>query len=683
MLLRLVVFLGASLLFCVELMVGKVAMPRFGGSPAVWTTSLFFFQLALLGGYAWAQRLAAAPAEVQRRRHLGLLGLAAVSVCVQAVLWPAPLVPPPAASGGSLVREMALLLLTSVGLPFLALSATAPLVQVWAARGGDTAPWRLYALSNAGALAALLAYPLVIEPRLGLRAQGWAWAGLFLVDAAALGWLAWQKAASPPPPRDGVPVPGPGSWNVLAWMALAALGTVLLGATTNVLCQDVSAGPLLWALPLGVYLVSFILPFEYPRWDRPAVALVLFVLGIALGVPMVEDTGFGLWPIIAAHVALQLGGSLFVHGELYRRRPVPEQLGGYYLALSAGGALGSLAVSIGGPLLLDDHWEFLAAVGAVAVLGLLRLARRPDELRSPRFAAQLTLALTLLLAALLLGGAWSARRQKSQAQLRNFFGVLRVVEQDKGAAGHRLELVHGNIIHGLQLKAPGREVEATTYYGRDSGLGEAIAQLRGRAGRPLDALVLGLGVGTSAVHFGEGDAVTFYEIDPNVLRLARGTGGWFDFLARSKARTMLREGDARAVLERDLAAGMAPKDLVVVDVFSGDALPVHLFTREALALYARALKPDGVLALHLSNRHLDLDRVAFPLVGELQLPAVMVRSPAKDWGFTAWWMIASRDAVLLEKLSKRAERDGWTLSRGTDLPRPWTDDHSSLVDVWR
>ncbi|MBM4377771.1 MAG: ferrichrome ABC transporter permease, partial [Deltaproteobacteria bacterium] len=497
----------------------------------------------------------------------------------------------------------------------------------------------------------------------------------------ALAWVALRGAASPPPrvSEEGLERLSP--WRVAAWLGLAGLGTVLLGATSNVLCQDVSAGPLLWALPLGVYLVSFILPFEHPRWDKPTLWLSLFAAGALVNTAALEDGNYGLGALLGAHLLLQLGSSLFVHGALFRLRPGTEHLGTYYLVLSAGGALGSLAVSLGGPLLLDDFWEFPAVLCAVGLMGVLHLARRPDDMRSPVFAGRLVVAISLLLSVLVLAGSWvgAGGRAHERARMRNFFGVLHVAELDAQTDNHRVSLYHGETIHGLQLRVPGKEAEPLSYYGRGSGLGASIRLLREKT-PALDTLMLGLGVGTSAALLEAGDEATFYEIDPNVVRLARGEGGHFDVLDRVKARVTLREGDARALLEQDLAAGLRPKDLVAVDVFSGDAIPVHLFTAEAMALYARALKPDGLLLLHVSNRHLDLSRVAFPLLEELGLHAAKVVSPRDGWAYLAVWVVASRDKALVDAVAKRTWVD---VAYGTEQPHRWTDDRSSLVDVWR
>jgi hypothetical protein len=317
-------------------------------------------------------------------------------------------------------------------------------------------------------------------------------------------------------------------------------------------------------------------------------------------------------------------------------------------------------------------------------VGLARLARRPDGMARAVFVGRVGLGAALLVLALVLWGAWEVPPEGERTRLRNFFGVLHVAERGQGSDEHRRTLLHGDIIHGEQLLAPGREAEPSTYYGRESGLGRAIEQLHARGPGPLRAAMLGLGIGSAALLLGEGDEADFYEIDPDVVRLARGEGGHFDLLARARAQVRIHEGDGRDRLARDLreqgGAGR-PLDLLAVDAFSGDAVPTHLLTKEAVALYARALARDGVLALHLSNLHLSLWRVAFPAVREAGLEARLFVSPLRGLQYDAAWLVASRDAALLERM---ATIEGWVLVGGDKYgARAWTDDRSSLLDVWR
>lgn len=656
------VALSAFLLFTLELLAARHVLPRFGGAAAVWLACLVFFQVLLLAGYAWS-RVLGSLSQAAQRLHLVVLLLGLAALVAQWWSWGVPLLSPAGAPNEASSLGVLAHLAVAAGLPFLALAATAPLVQAWEAQRGAVAPWRLYALSNLGALVALGTYPFLIEPVVGLRAQAFGWALLFAADVALLCWATLTRSLSP---RGGE---GPGEGqrqNPLPWLALSAAGAFALAAVTNFQTHDLTPAPLLWALPLAIYLVSFIVTFEHERWYRRDVAL-LFIAGGLLGVIlcMARDE-HGLVVRCIAFGAFELGLCLAAHGELYRVRPPPSQLGPYYLWLAAGGALGTVVVTALFPVLTNDYVEFpvLVAGGALAGIALLPSGRLARGLG----------ALCLLGLLVAFAHVWTQRRAGQAFSDRNFFGVLRVEKDDDAWV-----LIHGGTVHGRQPLDPAIANEPSAYFARETALGQSVKALRERRGAaPLRAAVLGLGIGTSVALFEAGDDVVFYEIDPAVVRLAEGHGGWFGYLKNARAKWRVELGDARTAL----AASPARQelDLLVVDVFSGDAVPMHLLTEEALALYLQHLKPDGVLALHLSNRFFELDRVALSLAPRLSLRAVAYQNPPSQLAASARWVVLARTEAALPVIEVA---DGGSTWREAQRPAPWTDDLASVLGVMR
>jgi spermidine synthase len=673
-----VVFTSAGLLFTIELLVGKAALPRFGGTSAVWTAGLFFFQAALLAGYGYAHALASRlTAPAQRRVHLGVVTAAVAVVAAQAWAWGAPFLPPPSGGAIGAVRVVAFLAV-ACGAPFAVLAATGPLMQHWYAVASGGAPWRFYAVSNAGSLLALAAYPFAVEPRFGLRAQAVGVGLVFVAWAALVLRLCVAPVpSSPPPVLSGGEGGGEGERRG-GWFALSALGTLFLSATNNVMCQDVAPTPLLWALPLALYLLSFIVTFAGEgRWNRPALHGALWLVGLtALMVHSVLLPDVPLAFTVATYSAVQLGANLLCHGALYRRRPAAQRLSSYYLWMAAGGVAGSLFVGLVAPLVFRDYGELslgLVVVGVGVAVGLLREKRTVGRIA----AAQL--AMVLLVAALVFPARVAGVVLETR---RNFFGVLRVHEEGTPGSEDQVRgLRHGNILHGMQWQHPSKVEAPTTYYTQDSGLGAAVEALRARQPEGLSVEALGLGLGTLAALLREGDAVDFVEVNPDVLALAQGEGGYFSVLARSRAAVRTTLGDGRQVLEARRAAGAARVDLEVVDVFSGDAVPAHLFTVEAFELYFDRLKPRGLLALHVSNRHLALGRVAFGIAQARGWPAVLLVGRTRGLATASTWVVLARDEADLP----RAEvgdvfRD---VRRSVERPVVWTDDFQSVLSVLR
>lgn len=664
------VVLSAFLLFLVQPLVGKVVLPWFGGAPAVWTTCLLFFQLVLLGGYAWShlvvRRLEGA---WQRRAHVLLLCGAALALVVTTVLWSTPLVPSislrPEGSGTPTLHLLMLLSL-SVGLPYFALSSTGPLLQAWVSQRVPAATaMRLYAVSNVGSLVGLLAFPVLFEPFWPLRTLAWAWAAGFVLFAALCASLAWR---APVVPRDAAKESKLEPRIVATWIVLAALPSALLLAMTNHLTQDVAPIPFLWVLPLVLYLASFVVTFDSDRWYRRGWALP------ALGVTGLFVAGLLLYPTEPSALVALVGylgflavGCIAGHGELVRKRPAGEHLTAFYLAVSVGGALGGLLIAVIAPRVLRDFFE-LPIVAALLVLTLAITVLR-DE---PGRLARVFLPIAVLLV-VLFGWSINSRGFNVLETRRDFFGVLRVERDPRG-----LVLMHGRVLHGAQLADPPKRRLATTYYAPASGVGRL---LRSRTG-PTRVGAIGLGVGTLAAYAKPGDVFRFYEISPTVVALAEGDGNHFSWLGDAPARPEVVLGDARTSLERELPNRY---DVIVVDAFSGDSVPTHLLTREAFELYRAHLASDSsVLALHVSNRYLNLLPVVARLARELGLHSLVVdidKGAPEDWALSSLWVLLSKDPESL-RLEVPAE-DASTLATIREGPL-WTDEFTSLwgLVVW-
>jgi spermidine synthase len=657
------VFSSALLLFLLELLVGRIALPRFGGSAAVWTTCLLFFQVMLVAGYGWAHLLAT---RVPPNRHalaqLGLGLLALGSLGWQWVAWGAPLVPATTTWNGTAVDVLGFLLRTTA-LPFLVLSTTASLVQSAVSGERGAGAFRLYAVSNAGALIALLVYPVGVEPFFGMTTQAKGLTvGFALFLAAFVATLAGRAATTAPAAL------GTLRWS---WLALPALGTALLSAATNALCQDLTPTPLLWAFPLAVYLVTFIIGFGDARWRRPLLSAALFligVVGLVLTTAVRPDVDLPL-SILTFGLVL-FGGCWWLHAELHERRPAPEALSGFYLQLALGGALGTAVVGVVAPVAFEDFYELPISVAATAA-AMVAAWPKGLKLRGLAVAASVFAVATFAL--------WVRGFEGQRESMRSAYGVIRVQEENApGSPYHAFALRHGDTLHGFQLQAPDKLDEPTAYFTRTSGLGVGVAALHEHRPGPLRATVLGLGIGVAAALFPEGDVVDFIELSPDVIEVARRPER-FSFLSRAKATVTVREGEARGTLVADDAAGAPPVDLLVVDVFSGDSVPMHLLTVEAVALYKKRLAPHGLLALHVSNRYLELVRVAAGVLETAGLTHVVVAGQTGELASYSVWVLASDDLALLERARRLAKENAHALARPKVV---WTDDLQSVVPIF-
>ncbi len=653
------VSIGAVLLFMVQPMAARALLPWFGGSAAVWTTCQLFFQLLLLAGYAWTHGLVArlAPRR-QVMAQLTLVIVAGLSLAVTALWWGGPVIPgaalrPPDSTFP--IARLLLSLLLSVGLPYFALATTGPLLQAWAssARVSTGSVYRLYAVSNAGSLLGLLAYPFLLEPVATLRVQGWLWSAGFVAWGIALaiaGRDVTGNRSSRAESRDG------GPW--ASWLALSAGPVVLSLAVTNHLTQEVAPIPFLWVLPLVVYLLSFIVTFESDRWYRREWVLPLLgLLSLAIAGLRTQDQDLPLPLRIGLYVLFLFVACVASHGELARTKPDESQLTGFYAAMATGGALGGVFVGLLAPFLFKGFYEF--EWGALLVLGAVALRQ------SSRGVIRAAWPVITVIALLLFIGVRS-QRVGVLASSRDFFGVVRVVLSGDDDDQANL-LLHGRTVHGAQQRLH-REAP-TTYYAKESGVGMLLSLERAQ---PRKVGVIGLGIGTLAAYGRPGDVYRFYEISPAVIDYAQSD--WFTFLSSSKAKVELALGDARTALEREPPQGF---DVLVLDAFSSDSVPVHLLTREAVALYLTHLAPGGVLAFHLSNRSLELVPVASRVGKELGLAGVVIRTQAKsNWALPARWLLLSRSSDSFAGLEVTDEHPP------SDAPL-WTDDFSSLWRVVR
>jgi len=680
------IFLGAFLLFLVQPLIARAVLPWFGGSASVWTVCMLFFQAGLLGGYAYAHALRrhAAPRR-QALIHLFLLGLALAFLPMAP---PAMLRPDGGASDPTL--GLLLLLAVTVGAPYFVLAATGPLMQHWysVAQPG-TSPYRLYALSNLGSMLGLLVYPFAIEPLWSLPTQSGIWSSLFVLFAAmscaaAVPSLRSQTVVGRPAP----PVsPAPALSERGLWVALPACGSLLLLATTNQLCQDVASVPFLWVLPLSLYLLTFIIAFDADRWYRrwfwwPA----LVAAEIAAGAVLTGGARMHLWTQVIVYSSALFVLCMVCHGELARRRPAPDRLTGYYLAIALGGAVGGLLVGVVAPMALGDYWEY--PIGLVAAAWLTTMCGAADIARRPLWQQWSARAGRVVAVAAFAAILWIDARDDHRHAIdsaRNFYGVLRVNEVDAhDPLQHMRSLTHGRIRHGEQFQHEDRRRWATSYYGPQSGVGLALdrhpvrlaAEAGDPQGRPLRVGAIGLGTGTLATYARPGDRFEFFEINAQVERFARR---YFTYLADCRGSVRVSLGDARVVLEsRRRRERPGRFDVLAVDAFSSDAIPVHLLTREAFELYRWHMAEDGILAVHVSNRHLDLEPIVWAHAQAMGWSALRISSSADDESGLdhADWVLLTPSQFFMTDEVVREHDDGW--DGVAPAPSAWTDDYSNL-----
>lgn len=685
------IFIGAFLLFLVQPMIGKYILPWFGGGPGVWTTCLLFFQVVLLIGYAYAHfSVRFLSPKMQSIVHLILL----VGAVVILQLPPSERWKP--ASGAEPIRQILFLLTVSIGLPYLVLSSTGPLMQAWFSRVNPGAsPYRLFALSNVGSLLALLSYPFGVEPALSRPDQAWYWRAGLIIFVLACGWcaiLAWKHRNASAAPLAGIAegsTLGPTLGNRLMWLALPACASLLLMAVTNKICQDVAVIPFLWIVPLSLYLLSFIICFDSPQWYVRPVFLLLVAACLpvaAFMLYMAEDANIMVQ--VAVYTLVLFICCMVCHGELSRMRPHPRHLTSYYLMISAGGAIGGAFVAIIAPLLFAGFFELQYGLMLCALLVLIVLFFDRNYVLyrgQPRQAWIGLIALFLVLGMIFYLQAKSFL-ENSIERTRNFYGVLTVFKYTKpidtvGVSTapddpklHQLLLKHGGITHGMQFIDPERRKLPTTYYDPESGVGRLMRFMSRQSNRRIG--LVGLGTGTLAAYGKEGDYFRFYEINPAVEPLARK---YFTFLKDSPAKVEVILGDARLSMEREESQQF---DVLVLDAFSGDAVPVHLLTQEAFDIFSKHLKPDGVIAVHISNRHFRLQPIVMGLADYMKMKTAYIISPdtTMTGAFAADWILMTSSAEVLG--SEEIKDAASSLGSFERIP-PWTDDHANLFQILR
>ncbi|MEX0819884.1 MAG: fused MFS/spermidine synthase, partial [Pirellulaceae bacterium] len=706
------IFLGAFLLFQIQPIISKMILPWFGGGPAVWTTCMLFFQVLLLGGYAYSHFLISSRNFTRQTIiHVSVLVIAALCLpIVPAASWK-PL------DGSQPTLRILVLLGANVGLPYFILASTGPLAQAWYARRYiGQSPYRLYALSNIGSLGALLTYPFFVEPALTTSSQGWLWSAGFAVYAvlcAGLAVVAGRYASSGTPAfatqdTDADPHEArPSLDHRLAWLLLPAVASMMLLAITNHLCQDVAVIPFFWVAPLSLYLISFIICFDHPRWYRRrwfAAVLALATLGLCLVMlggdvdsflkrtyitELLSKVGVRVaFDNLVSDIVVEAGvylGVLFLicmvcHGEMVRCKPAPRHLTSFYLMISAGGAIGGLFVALVCPQVFSTFAEM--GIG-LAVAFMLAVGVLADEfwnarLLNRRWKQCLAFALCFALLLIVVRAQFVTYRSNAEISLRNFYGMLSVEEDDADdSLLHSRDLLNGRILHGSQFMDEDRRQEPTTYYVETSGIGMALTRFP--SPEPKRVAVVGLGAGTIAAYAKEGDYFCFYEINPHVCRFATTHFTYLGDAQQRGAAVAIELGDARISLERQ-----SPQryDIIALDAFSGDAIPAHLLTREAFGEYLRHLSDDGVIAVHISNRHLNLTPVVGGIAEHYDFSLLKVEKD--DDGFAG---AAGSDWLLLTR-NEHFLQDDVVLELGEAVApgsypsiRPWTDQFSNLFEI--
>ena len=722
------ILMGSLLLFLVQPMIARMALPRLGGAPAVWNSAMLVYQALLLGGYAYAHALGRLTARRQALVHLAMMLAAACWLPIGLAARTMPV-------GGTPALWVPWLLATSIGPLFFVVAAQAPLMQRWfAVRAPGANPYALYAASNLGSFGGLIAFPLLVEPMLTVAHQSLLWtagyAGLFALVAlcgatmppAGPADLAMRDLA------DALPRPSARQW--LRWIALAAIPSGLMLSTTTHLTTDIVAMPLIWVVPLGLYLLSFTVAFSNRAGPKRAITRTFPVL-LVLGAQTVFANG-SVFPLLsaAANLALLFVVAVTLHGEMYRTRPDPSRLTAFYLAMSIGGVIGGLFCALLAPLMFDWAYEHPLLIVAAALLmpqdalfgWLARL--RADPARGARLGRWLAVAFVLLplaaggfllgeppaigvlaligvLAGLsfvavgrraLLGlaivslmlatGGWHTvlPYAASGKRVRSYYGIYTIRDD---VAHHTRLLVHGTTLHGVQSTLPGHEREPTSYYAPLSGVGEALRAAPAIFGGRARVGVVGLGAGTLACYAQPGQTWRFYEIDPAVVKIARDPRR-FSFLSRCTPNVPVEVGDARLSLSRAPAAAL---DILVIDAFSSDAVPMHLLTREAFAVYEHALAPNGLLMVHISNRFFDLEPVLAAAARADGLKAAVRdytpdAAAAQSAAARSVWVALSRDPATLGRLTARDAR-GWRPLAARPGFAAWSDDYGSVLPILR
>ncbi|NRA60310.1 MAG: fused MFS/spermidine synthase [Psychrobium sp.] len=673
MLYLITIFLGASLLFMVQPIVGKAILPWFGGSASVWTTCMLFFQVFLLAGYCYAHLLTRiASIAIQTKLHVALL--------LTSLLLTPITISNEAAFHDYIGPEFAILttLLLAIGLPYFVLASTGPLLQRWFSYGKvNTNPYRLYALSNIGSLLGLFSYPFLIEPNLVQSIQLNMWSlgyGLFAVAMAALTWSLIESNTDFKNKNQHVTVTYA---QVTHWVLLSVLGVVLLLSVTNAMTQNIASIPFLWLMPLTIYLITFIVCFGNERWYVKNFWAFGFIFALLLSFLLFFFSGlFEFTAQILGFTFILLVTLMLVHGELAKLKPMDSALTHYYLAISFGGFVGGLIVALLAPMIFSGYSEFPLAIFSVALLVLFSFWR--DTCTKGKIMLLVKrggiVAVSCGLPVIFLTTQVSYIHHDVVTS-RNFYGHLAVKDIVNSSFNER-RLVDGTTSHGTQSLVKGRESVPLSYFRKGTGVELALSAVG--LNKSIDVGVIGLGTGTLAAYGRVGDNYRFFELNPKVEEYAQD---YFSYLSHSKAYWQLVLGDGRISLEKDLASnGGHNFDVLVIDAFSSDAIPVHLLTREALVLYREHVAPNGIIALHISNSHLDLKPLIYTLAHDAGMVAQLYLKQADNVSddVAQWVLLADSEADFQNKsLSKH--QVAWSKQDKNHVL--WTDDFSNLWSV--
>ena len=679
----LTIFVSSFLLLLVQPVIAKQILPWFGGSATVWTTCLVFFQCTLLVGYFyvdWTTRNLTL--KRQAWLHIGLIAVAIMLL---------PIVPDAGWKPGgeeSPSLRILLLLTATIGLPYFLITTTSPLVQVWYSnRRSGASPYRLFALSNLASMLALLSYPFLIEPWITTQQQAAGWSVGFTIFAILICSLAWRQLGADRNKSDIAPVsidvavaatamerPAPTATDKLTWIALSALASVLLLSVTNHLTENISSIPLMWVIPLALYLLTFILCFDTKEtrvgWYRRKLFLpLLVVLLVVMAWTLADrDLAYRLYWQIGVFSAGLFVACMFCHGELAALKPAARYLTGFYLMVSIGGALGALLVGIVAPMTLSGYFELPISICVIAALSTYLMWHKVH------LAINVIGGLVTLFTAAAAIHTVVDYRVNVISSTRNFYGTLRVRETVVVSPDYRRrELLHGAILHGDQYMWSPINVDPMTYYKEKSGVGRILLLNKSMHPDQQRAVgIIGLGTGTIAAYGRRGDTYRFYEINPDVVTIANRD---FTYLKDTKAKIEISLGDARLNLEREPARNF---DVLAIDAFSSDAIPIHLITLDALDIYERNIRPGGVIAFHVSNRYLDLKPVVRAIAQKRGFNVAWVRETYNDGGVRSDWVLITKDKTLFQKPEIA---DGTRAIQPTPDRRIWTDDFNNLLQA--
>lgn len=689
MLFAIIVFLSAFLLFQIQPILAKLILPIFGGGAAIWTSCLLFFQTFLLCGYVYAHALTQlSSVKRQVQLHAGLLVLSAFML-------PIGLQQTETMSEHSPLLNIIMLLVYSIGIPYFVLSATGPLVQRWFTyRNADSVPYRLYSLSNIGSLLALVSYPFLIEPMLAMQSQTLVWSityGVFVIGFLLLCWSMYRSSAAVIE-QSNQQKSTTSLATILLWLGLSATGVILLVSTTSAMTQNIPPMPFLWILPLCLYLVSFIICFNKASWYVRWYWFGLFIVSSIAAIFMFFiGSKFDIVSQIGMYSVILLSACMICHGELAKLKPQADKLTLFYLYLSLGGALGSLFVSFAAPQLFTLFYEFPLAIIGVYLLFAMCLWHKPVNIKTTHSSVSLVkyyglselqwLKSATVVSALLVVGFLSYLNaiydQYNVASSRNFYGILSVKDVEVNGQPKR-SLIDGSTSHGSQSLLPFNADIPMSYYNPNTGVATALKYIAPNS--QLNAGFIGLGAGALAAYGKKGDSYHFYEINPDVEKMAKQ---YFTFVEQSAAEVEITLGDGRVSLARQLINGGSKQfDVLVVDAFSGSSIPIHLLTLEAFHLYNKHLADHGALAIHISNTHLGLAPLIRGFAAEIDKQAIYFRyTDTKTEHFDAEWIILTNNKQFLNNPMVKLSASPWP--ENSDKTLLWTDDYSHLLSVLR